>query len=83
MTQCVSLCAPGPNVLLLLNRTQRLRSNLRWFGEDAFKHSMVIRTNNLIESLNVNQLLQACGEREYSMLEGDQREEPSSPSMKR
>ncbi|XP_068559622.1 uncharacterized protein [Cebidichthys violaceus] len=81
LKECATLCPPGPNVLLLLvkpstfteKKTQTLRSILSWFGEDALKHSMVIRTHNVIESFHVKQLLKDCGGRQYSMLEDDQR----------
>ncbi|KAM6944681.1 GTPase IMAP family member 8-like [Lycodopsis pacificus] len=81
LKECATLCPPGPNVLLLLvkpstfteKKTQTLKSILSWFGEDALKHSMVIRTHNVIESFHENQLLKDCGGRQYSMLEDDQR----------
>ncbi|KAK9522003.1 hypothetical protein VZT92_018500 [Zoarces viviparus] len=81
LKECATLCPPGPNVLLLLvkpstfteKKTQTLKSILSWFGEDVLKHSMVIRTHNLIESFHDNQLLKDCGGRQYSMLEDDQR----------
>uniref|UniRef100_A0A8P4GL59 AIG1-type G domain-containing protein n=1 Tax=Dicentrarchus labrax TaxID=13489 RepID=A0A8P4GL59_DICLA len=75
--KCISLCLPGPNVLLLLVKpsefTEENRETLKFilslFGQDAFKHSMVISTQKENKSVTVNQLLTDCGGRYYSMLE--------------
>ncbi|KAG7219791.1 hypothetical protein INR49_011525, partial [Caranx melampygus] len=77
---CVSLCSPGPNVLLLLVKpskfTEKNRETLKFilslFGQDAFKHSMVVMTEKMTGSQStVNQLLLDCGERQYIMSEDD------------
>ncbi|XP_059193424.1 GTPase IMAP family member 8-like [Centropristis striata] len=81
MKECVSLCPPGPNVLLLFvkpstfteRKTQRLKFILSLFDQDALKHSMVILTHDQYKGFFVNQLLQDCGGRHYSMAEDDQR----------
>ncbi|XP_027134187.1 uncharacterized protein LOC109140680 [Larimichthys crocea] len=81
MKKCVSLCPPGPNVLLLLVKpsdfTAEIRQTLKFilslFGQDALKHSMVIITHNENKSSTVNQLLTDCGGRQYSMYEDDHR----------
>ncbi|XP_051251057.1 GTPase IMAP family member 8-like isoform X2 [Dicentrarchus labrax] len=75
--KCISLCLPGPNVLLLLvkpskfteENRQTLKFILSLFSQDAFKHSMVISTQKENKSVSVNQLLTDCGGRYYSMLE--------------
>ncbi|XP_045891615.1 GTPase IMAP family member 8-like isoform X2 [Micropterus dolomieu] len=77
---CVNLCPPGPNVLLLLvkpsafNEEDRhtLRFILSLFGQSAFKHSMVIFTHEGNEmTVSVNELLKECGGRYYSMFNDD------------
>ncbi|XP_054466400.1 uncharacterized protein LOC129100886 [Anoplopoma fimbria] len=77
---CVTLCSPGPNVLLLLvkpsdlteENRRTLKFTLSLFGRDAFKHSMVIMTHDEREtSFCVHQLLKDCGERWYSMSADD------------
>ncbi|XP_027147279.1 uncharacterized protein LOC104940083 isoform X2 [Larimichthys crocea] len=81
MKKCVSLCPPGPNVLLLLvkpsdftaGNRQTLKFILSLFGQDALKHSMVIMTHKENKSSTVNQLLTDCGGRHYNMSEGDHR----------
>ncbi|XP_054483493.1 trichohyalin-like [Anoplopoma fimbria] len=82
MKSCVTLCSPGPNVLLLLvkpsdlteENRQTLKFTLSLFGRDAFKHSMVIMTHDERETSScVHQLLKDCGERWYSMSADDHR----------
>nr|XP_024655604.1 GTPase IMAP family member 8-like [Maylandia zebra] len=71
MKSCVSLCPPGPNVLLLLVRSdfsEEDRKNLNLvlsvFGQDAFKHSMVILTHNERKSSSVERLIKHCDHRQ-------------------
>uniref|UniRef100_UPI0037E9A12C GTPase IMAP family member 8-like n=1 Tax=Semicossyphus pulcher TaxID=241346 RepID=UPI0037E9A12C len=81
MMECVTLCPPGPKVLLLIvkpfsfteRKRQTFMSILRLFGQEARKHSMVITTDEVIKTLTLNQLLEECGGRQYNMLEDDQR----------
>ncbi|XP_038559150.1 rootletin-like [Micropterus salmoides] len=78
MRKCISLCPPGPNVLLLLlkpsdfteENRQTLKFILSLFGQDAFKHSMVIVTHDGTSD-SVSQLLEDCGGRHYRMVEED------------
>ncbi|XP_044187025.1 GTPase IMAP family member 8-like [Thunnus albacares] len=80
MKNCVTLCPPGPNVLLLLvepsDFTEKNRQTLRFilslFDQDAFKHSMVIITHDEDKtSVSVNQLIEDCGGRHYNMFKTD------------
>ncbi|XP_062273024.1 trichohyalin-like [Scomber scombrus] len=75
----MNLCLPGPNVLLLLvkhsefseNDKKRLKFILSLFGQDAFKHSMVIITHKENKTrFTVNQLIRDCGGRYYNMFDG-------------
>ncbi|XP_005952474.1 uncharacterized protein LOC102295783 isoform X3 [Haplochromis burtoni] len=77
VNSCVSLCHPGPNVLLLLvkpskfseeNRTT-LKFILSLFGHNAFKHSMVVITHEKEMSFSVNEVLRECGGRHYNMFD--------------
>ncbi|XP_036000652.1 GTPase IMAP family member 8-like [Fundulus heteroclitus] len=77
--RCVNLCEPGPNVLLLLvkpstftqKKRQALTSILTLLGPEALKHSVVVKTNNLIDSEAFKQLIRDCGDRLYNMFEND------------
>ncbi|MEQ2176106.1 hypothetical protein GOODEAATRI_024672, partial [Goodea atripinnis] len=81
MRRCANLCEPGPNVLLLLvkpssftqKKRQTLTSILSLFGPEPLKHSVVVKTHDLIESQAVKQLIRDCDERLYNMFENDQK----------
>uniref|UniRef100_A0A671UDH9 AIG1-type G domain-containing protein n=2 Tax=Sparus aurata TaxID=8175 RepID=A0A671UDH9_SPAAU len=82
MKSCISLCPPGPNVLLLLVNpskfTEKNRGTLKFilslFGQDALKHSMVIITHEEKKTIStLNQLLKDCGGRHYNMSEDNHR----------
>ncbi|KAM9743895.1 uncharacterized protein ACNS7B_011249 isoform 2-T3 [Menidia menidia] len=76
---CVRLCPPGPNVLLLLVKPsdfteqdlKTLRSILSLFGGDAFRQSLVIRTHEKETSKTFDELLKDCGGRLFNMFEED------------
>uniref|UniRef100_A0A671V5Y4 AIG1-type G domain-containing protein n=1 Tax=Sparus aurata TaxID=8175 RepID=A0A671V5Y4_SPAAU len=81
MKRCISLCLPGPNVLLLLvnpsdftgKKRENLMSILSLFGQDTLKHSVVIVTCKETKTNQfVTQLVKDCGGRSYSMSEKDQ-----------
>ncbi|XP_040019088.2 uncharacterized protein LOC120809390 [Gasterosteus aculeatus] len=79
--RCVTLCSPGPNVLLLLvkpsdfteEKRKTLKSFLGFLHQDAFKHSMVVLTHDGQKSFSVNDLLKDFGGRYYSMSQGNHR----------
>ncbi|GLD68404.1 uncharacterized protein AKAME5_001971700 [Lates japonicus] len=80
MKSCVSLCRPGPNVLLLLVKpsdfTEENRKTLKFilslFDQDAFRYSMVVTTNKKSGTHStVNQLIKDCGGRNYNMSDSD------------
>ncbi|XP_076747394.1 GTPase IMAP family member 8 [Maylandia zebra] len=72
MKSCVSLCPPGPNVLLLLvkpsdfteENRQTLNLVLSLFGQDAFNHSIVIRTHNEEGNNSVDKLIEESKQRQ-------------------
>ncbi|XP_078141481.1 GTPase IMAP family member 8-like [Centroberyx gerrardi] len=74
MRNCMTLCCPGPNVLLLLVKpsefTEENRLTLKFilslFGEEAFKYSMVIITHNEEgENSPVSQVIRDCRQRQH------------------
>ncbi|XP_073323197.1 GTPase IMAP family member 8-like [Pagrus major] len=74
MKKCVALCPPGPNVLLLLVKPsdfnegdrQKLNFILSFFGQDAFKYLMVIKTQNEeAQSSSVNQVIRDCDHKQH------------------
>uniref|UniRef100_A0A672HQ47 GTPase IMAP family member 8-like n=2 Tax=Salarias fasciatus TaxID=181472 RepID=A0A672HQ47_SALFA len=75
MKRCVELCSPGPNVLLLLVRpsefTEEDRKTLMFilslFGQDVFKHSMVVLTHeDEGRHPTVDRLIQDCQQKVHS-----------------
>ncbi|XP_065806842.1 uncharacterized protein [Labrus bergylta] len=80
MKKAVSLCPPGPNVVLLLvkpsdfteENRQTLKFILSLFGQDAFKHSVVISTHKEDKTgVSFRSLIKDCGERHYSMADNN------------
>lgn len=75
MKKCVALCPPGPNVLLLLlksdineEETQKLKFILSFFGQDTFKYSVVIESQTGEEqNSSLNQVIQQCGDRHHKI----------------
>ncbi|XP_040898304.1 GTPase IMAP family member 8-like [Toxotes jaculatrix] len=74
MKRFVALCPPGPNVLLLLvkpsdfteDERKKLKSTLSLFGQDAFRHSMVILTHGSDgQNPAVEKLVQDCRHRQH------------------
>ncbi|XP_019220958.1 GTPase IMAP family member 8 isoform X2 [Oreochromis niloticus] len=73
MKSCVSLCPPGPNILLLLvkpsdfteKNRQTLNLVLSLFGQDAFNHSIVIRTHNEEGNNSVDKLIEESKQRQH------------------
>ncbi|CAI5682622.1 unnamed protein product [Oreochromis niloticus] len=73
MKSCVSLCPPGPNVLLLLvkpsdfteENRQTLNLVLSLFGQDAFNHSIVILTHNHEGNNSVDKLIEESKQRQH------------------
>lgn len=71
MKKSVALCPPGPNVLLLLlkpdfseEERHKLNLILSFFGQDAFKYSMVIEVQTAeVQNSLLNQVIQDCGNR--------------------
>ncbi len=81
VNSCVALCPPGPNVLLLLVKpsefTEEDRQTLKFililFGQDAFKHSMVILTHDDEMDVPTTRLLKDCEGRYYNWVEDNHR----------
>ncbi|XP_037535927.1 GTPase IMAP family member 8-like [Nematolebias whitei] len=82
LKRCISHCPSGPNVLLLLVKPsdfmekdlQTLKSTLRMFGDNAFKHSIVVMTQEGNPTgFSLNSLLRECEGRQYNMFENDHR----------
>ncbi|XP_034548178.1 GTPase IMAP family member 8-like [Notolabrus celidotus] len=80
MRNAVSLCPPGPNVLLLLvkpskfteENRQTLKFILSLFGQDAFKHSVIISTHEDGQTDDsFSQLCRHCAGRHYNMAENN------------
>ncbi|XP_024866425.1 GTPase IMAP family member 8-like [Kryptolebias marmoratus] len=80
--KCVTVhCPPEPNVLLLLVKpsefTEDDRKTLKFilslFGQDAFKHSLVVVTHDHDFNDPVKNLLRECGGRSYNMFREDHR----------
>ncbi|XP_038139254.1 GTPase IMAP family member 8-like isoform X2 [Cyprinodon tularosa] len=80
LRSCVNLCPPGPNVLLLLVNPSKftekdrrfLKATLSSFGEDAFKHSVVIVTEEGNKTaIAFNSLMRECEGRQYSLSENN------------
>ncbi|XP_024120515.1 GTPase IMAP family member 8-like [Oryzias melastigma] len=77
MSRCRSLSFPGPNVLLLIVKpsdfkqedAEKLTFILSLFGQNSFKHSMIVLTHKEKQTNVQNQLLQKCGGRQYNMFE--------------
>ncbi|XP_071380653.1 GTPase IMAP family member 8-like [Centroberyx affinis] len=74
MRNCMTLCFPGPNVLLLLVKpsefTEENRLTLKFilslFGQEAFKYSMLIITHNEEgENSPVSQVIRDCRQRQH------------------
>ncbi|XP_063753981.1 GTPase IMAP family member 8-like [Eleginops maclovinus] len=76
MKKCVALCTPGPNILLLLLKPsdfneedrQILKFILNFYGQDAFKYSMVIQTENgEVQNASLNKVIRDCRQRQQSI----------------
>ncbi|XP_067376786.1 repetitive organellar protein-like [Channa argus] len=74
--KCLNLCTPGPVVMLLVVRTsdftedkrQAAKAIFSLFGEDAFKNSMVIITQNETEeNASVDNIIQDCNQRQHRL----------------
>ncbi|KAL3968687.1 palmitoyl-protein thioesterase [Sarotherodon galilaeus] len=81
--RCTDLCFPGPNVLLLLvkpfdfneNDKQRLNFILNLFGQNVFRHTMIIITHKETQaSPAVYQLLKDCEGKSYNMDKSDRKQ---------
>nr|XP_046241765.1 uncharacterized protein LOC124057484 [Scatophagus argus] len=76
MKRCVAECPPGPNVVLLLVKPsdfnerdrQKFKFIMSFFGQDAFKYSMIVTTqNDNGDNFSLKQLIQDCGQRQHKI----------------
>ncbi|XP_010748764.3 GTPase IMAP family member 8-like [Larimichthys crocea] len=76
MKKCVALCPPGPNIILLLvdpcdfneEDRQKFKFILSFFGQDAFKYTMVIEMQNEeVQNSSVNQVIQDCRQKQHKI----------------
>lgn len=91
--RCIAFCPPGPNVLLwLLNPSDfnedeclNLKTILTCFGQEAFKFSMVIKTQAAdVQNDLLNQVIQDCGIKFHTVsLEKDLPEQDYEVLMKK
>uniref|UniRef100_A0A672GT89 WW domain-binding protein 11-like n=1 Tax=Salarias fasciatus TaxID=181472 RepID=A0A672GT89_SALFA len=88
MERCVELCSPGPNVLLLLVKpsefTEENRKTLMFilslFGQDVFKHSMVVLTHEDGDRHpTVDKLIQDCQQKVHRLTA--EWKDPSDPDF--
>uniref|UniRef100_A0A8C5GTA9 Kinesin-related protein 4-like n=2 Tax=Gouania willdenowi TaxID=441366 RepID=A0A8C5GTA9_GOUWI len=80
MKECVRLCCPGPNLLLLIvqpstfteKKRHRLMFILGLFGKEAFQRSLVITANGEDKTnVSVDRLLASCEKRSLHVMEED------------
>lgn len=76
ISDCMNLCTTGPTALFLIvapsdfteERRQELKSVVKFLGQDAIEHSMVVLTqseNLLHENLSVQDIITVCNQRQY------------------
>ncbi|XP_028297047.1 uncharacterized protein LOC114458869 isoform X2 [Gouania willdenowi] len=80
MKECVRLCSPGPNLLLLIvqpstfteKKRHRLMFILGLFGKEAFQRSLVITANGEDQTnVSVDRLLASCEKRSLHVMGED------------